>query len=327
MRAHSIGEPNRNDWDLVVVGGANWDYLARGPHLPTPGETVRGDEFTEAAGGKGANQAVAAARLGARVAMVGRVGADANGTRVIERLRAEGVDVSHIVRDDDLPTGVAIIQVGGDGEKQILTSPGANMRLTVADVERARTLVEHSPVLLAQLEPPLTVIDASVRIAHRAGVRVIIDPAPPVPLSDDLLRRVYLIRPNSDEAEVLTGIRVHDRSSARSAADSLLDRGVEVVVLQAGPAGDLMVWSGDGGPNELWLPRHRVEAVDATGAGDAFAAALATMIGLGRPLGEAARFGSAAAAIKTTKLGAQAGLPTRAEVEAFLESKAGLATG
>ena len=305
-------------WDVTVVGGANWDFLVRGPSLPTRGQTVRGDAFQEAPGGKGANQAVAAARLGARVAFVGRVGADARGDQILDRLRTEGIDTEYVVRDSMAATDVAVIQVGGDGEKQILTAPGANGRLSVADVTVARTRLERAAVLLVQLEPPLDVVEASVRIAHDAGTRVVLDPAPARPLPDSLLRRVYLIRPNSDEASAITGVAVRDRPTAHEAARALLDRGVGAAVIEAGPAGDLMVWSHNGDERERWLPRVPVDAIDATGAGDAFAAALAVMIANERPFEEAGPFASAAAALTTTKLGAQAALPTRAQVEALL---------
>jgi ribokinase len=308
--------------DIVVVGGANWDYLIRGATLPAPGGTVRGDEFQEAPGGKGANQAVAAARLGARVALVARVGTDEQGTRILERLRSEGVDHRHVVRDDEVATGVALIQVAGRGEKQILATTGANGKLSVADVDASRDVIARAKVLLLQLEPPVHVIDAAVRIAHSAGVRVVLDPAPPAPLSDETLRFVSLVRPNSEEATAMTGVHVHDRDSARAAAHALLDRGPAVAVVQAGSAGDLML-SRDGDTlHECWLPHFDVRSVDATGAGDAFAAALAVMLAEGRPLDEAGRFASATAALKTTKLGAQAGLPTRREVESFLRERA-----
>ena len=309
-------------WDVVVVGGANWDYLIRGPALPAPGGTARGDDFQEAPGGKGANQAVAAARLGARVALVARIGNDDQGTRILERLHAEGVGVDHVARDDEIPTGIALIQVGGRGEKQILATTGANGKLSIADVGAARDVIARAAVLLVQLEPPVHVIDAAVRIAHAAGAQVVLDPAPPAPLPDDTLRFVSLARPNSEEATAMTGIHVHDRDTARAAARALIERGVRVAVVQAGSTGDLMLWRDRGAERECWLPHFDVRSADATGAGDAFAAALAVMLAEHRPLDEAGRFASAAAALKTTKLGAQAGLPTRDEVEAFLRDRA-----
>jgi ribokinase len=297
-----------------VLGGANWDFLARGPKLPQPGETVRGHDFQEAPGGKGANQAVAAARLGARTTFISRVGRDERGTRIIRQLKTDGVDVRHVARDARAPTGVAVVQVEQQGEKQILTAPGANLRISKTDVREASAVIAASRVLLLQLEARLPAVGEAIRIAHRAGTIVALDPAPAVPLPDDLLRLVHLIRPNSEEARIITGIKVHNRRTAAAAARQLLKRGVAVAVIQAGNSGDLMVWKDD----DAWLPRFKVDAIDATGAGDAFAAALAVGLAFNVPLREAGRFASAAAGLTTTRLGAQAALPTRRSVETFL---------
>jgi len=304
-------------YDVVVVGGANVDYLARGPALPTRGATVQGTEFQEAPGGKGANQAVAAARLGARVALVARVGADRRGDAVLECLAAEGVDARCVVRDQSERTGVAIIQVDAQGEKQILTAPGANLRLGVGDVEAAAPLIRNARVLLTQLEAPLDTVMEAARVARDAGVPVILDPAPPIPLPDELLGLLDVIRPNAGEARVLTGVEVRDRASAHRAADLLLARGVGAAAVQAGGEGNLLVWSG----GECWLPLIPVVAVDATGAGDAFAGALAVQLAEGRPLPEAGQFANAAAALTTMKLGAQSALPRRNEVLALLTER------
>jgi ribokinase len=305
-------------WDVVVLGGANMDYLARGPSLPGPGDTVQGEDFQEAPGGKGANQAVAAARLGAHVALIARVGGDARGAVMLEHLAAEGVDSRHIIRDPDAPTGVAVIQVDQRGEKQILTAPGANRRLSAADAERAGAPLRAARVALFQLEAPVETVMAAARIARGAGARVVLDPAPAVPLPDELLRMVDVIRPNAGEAKVLTGVKVTGRASARRAAECLLARGAAAACVQAGEGGDLLVWR-DG---EEWLPWYRVESVDSTGAGDAFAAALSVMLAEGRPLEVAARFASAAAALTTTKLGAQDALPSRQAVLVLLQATA-----
>jgi ribokinase len=305
-------------WDVVVLGGGNMDYLARGPSLPGPGDTVQGEAFQEAPGGKGANQAIAAARLGARVALIARLGDDARGAAVIERLTAEGVDTRHVIRDPDAPTGVAVIQVDRQGEKQILTAPGANRRLSAADAERAGAALRAARVALFQLEAPVGTVVAAARIAREGIARVVLDPAPAVPLPDELLRMVDVVRPNAGEAKVLTGVEVTDRASARRAAERLLARGAGAACVQAGEGGDLLVWR-DG---EEWLPWYRVESVDSTGAGDAFAAALSVMLAEGRPLEVAARFASAAAALTTTKLGAQDALPSREAVLVLLQATA-----
>lgn len=309
------------DWDVVVVGGANIDYLALGPTLPEPGATVRGSQFQTAPGGKGANQAVAAARLGARTALLTRVGADASGDAILACLTAEGVDTRYVRRDEGAPTGIAIIQVGDGGEKQILTRPGANLELSTADIRAASELIRGARVVLLQLEPPLETVVAVVELAHQADVRVVLDPAPARQLPNDVYQLVGIIRPNASEAEVLTGIPVTDRDSAREAGRVLLGRGVGAAIVQAGKYGDLAVWS-DG---EQWLPRYNVPSVDSTGAADAFAAAVATEIAADRVLSDAVSFASAAAALTTTKFGAQAGLPLREEVSALM-SRSGAAT-
>lgn len=303
-------------WDVVVVGGANTDYMVRGPRLPRPGETVQGDEFLEAPGGKGANQAVAAARLGARVAFIGRVGADARGQAAITQLQHEGVDVRGVARDPHAFTGVALVMVDQHGEKQILAAGGANVHFTPQDVRAAAETLRRARVVLTQLEVQLDAVTVTIQLAREAGARVVLDPSPPQPLTDELLRQVDLIKPDSREAEALTQIPVRDRASARAAANQLLDRGVGAVAVQAGEEGDLIVWRG----GERFLPRFPVKSVDATGAGDAFVAALAVALGEGRPLEEAGPFASAAAALTTTKLGAQAALPDRAAVMALLAS-------
>jgi ribokinase len=294
----------------VVVGGVNTDYLVKGDRLPGRGETLEGKIFQEAPGGKGANQAVAVARLGCQVALIARIGTDDRGKRILDQLTTEGVDVRYIRRDDDALTGVALIMVDRSAEKQILAAPGANRRLTEADVGAAKGTIASSKVLLAQLEVPLPAVTSALRLARAAGVRTVLDPAPAAPLSQDILQLVDVIRPNSSEAEAITGVPVRDRTSAARAARVLLGHGVGAAVLQAGEAGDLLVTANE----EHFLPRIPVESVDATGAGDAFAAALAVGLAEERPLIEAASMGSAAAALATTKLGAQAGLPRREEV-------------
>ncbi|MCB0062812.1 MAG: ribokinase [Caldilineaceae bacterium] len=302
-------------WDVVVVGGANYDYLVRGSHLPTPGDTVNGNEFQEAPGGKGANQAVAAARLGAKVALLARIGKDTRGDTLMARFAAEGVDTSHVLRDADAATGIALVHVTESGEKQIFVAPGANDQLTAADIADAAPLFANARVLLTQLEIPQESVMAALQQAKNAGLQTILDPAPPRALPDKLLRLVDLIKPNSAEAKSITGIQVSDQNAAHKAAQALLDKGIKTVAVQAGEAGNLLVW----GEDERWLPRIEVDSVDATGAGDAFAAALAVALAEGRPLTEAGPFASAAAALTTTNVGAQAALPKRQTVLDLVE--------
>ncbi|TMB42510.1 MAG: ribokinase [Deltaproteobacteria bacterium] len=290
-------------YDVVVVGKANVDYLVRGPRLPAPGESVNGDAFQEAAGGKGANQAVGAARLGAKVALVARVGRDARGDAVLAKLHDESVETRFVTRDPEQPTGVALCQVAASGEKQILSAAGANARLTC--------------VVLCQLGVPLDAVEEAVRLGRNARCVVVLDPGPPARLPDSLVAQLDLIRPNTSEAEILTGIPVRDRGSAREAALDLLRRGAKIAAVQAGEHGDVLISR----EREVWLPRFDVNRVDATGAGDAFASALAVCLAEGRSLEDAGPFASAAAALATTVLGAQASLPRREAVLRLLRDR------
>jgi ribokinase len=304
-------------WDVVVVGSANTDYTIRGRELPKPGETARGEQFLIGQGGKGANQAVAAARLQARVSFIGRIGRDDRGEMMLNQLQTEGVDTQYLVRDDQAATGAAVIQVAHSGEKQIFTAANANANLSIKDIRRAEA-IRQTRILVAQLEVPLETVLEAARLSHQAGAKIILDPAPPREIPDELLRLLYVIKPNSSEAEKLTGIKVKERASARQAADKLLARGVTAVAIQAGDEGNLLVW-GDG---ETWLPKIPVKSVDATGAGDAFTAGLAVALGEGQSWQEAGRFANAAAALKTTKMGAQDGLPDRQAVLDLIEQQA-----
>lgn len=311
----------RTEWDVVVVGGAGTDYLAHGADLPSADHAVQGDRFLETPGGKGLNAAVAAARLGARVALVACIGTDEGGDRLLALLAAEEVDIRWIRRNGSAPTGVTLIHVAEDGRKQTLGVPGANARLSRADIEAAAPVITRAATLVVQLEPPMASVGHAVRLARSSGARVILDPAPPVPLPDELLAQVEVVKPNAGEARALTGVRVEDRASARRAAESLLGRGVGATAVEAGD-GTLLSWR-DG---EHWLPRLSVRTVDTTGAGDAFAAGLAVALAEGRSLLEAGRFANAVAALATTRLGAAPAMPRRAEVLALLH-QAGLPTG
>jgi ribokinase len=308
-----------DSWDVIVIGSSNTDFLVRGERLPNPGETLTGTEFFQGAGGKGANQAVAAARLGARVAFVTRLGWDDRGDLLLQQLKAEGVDVRFVVRDKGAFTGAAVIMVDAKGEKQILAAAGANGKLSVQNVRSAFARVKHAGVVLMQFEVPVRAVTEGARLGRALGARVILDPAPPVQLpNDNLLALIDVIRPNSSEAEALTGIRVADRETARQAAAELIKRGVRAVVLPVGDEGDLLVQV----EHEKFFPRIPVKSVDATGAGDAFAGALAVGIAQGHSFDDACQFANAAAALSTTKVGAQTALPRRSEVMKLLKRAA-----
>jgi len=308
-------------YDVVVVGKANMDYLVRGPRLPLPGQSVNGDLFHEGPGGKGANQAVAAARLGARVALISRIGNDARGDAVMEALLNEGIDVDHVVRDPSTPTGVALCQVGGSGEKQILSAAGANAHLSADDVRAARDALRSATVVLLSLGVPAECLALAIELGRSAGARVVLDPSPPLAMRAALYAGVDVIRPNRSEARTLTGIDPCDHETGLDAATDLMRRGAGAACVQAGDLGDVLAWKEGGVVRNVFLPRFTVDRVDATGAGDAFAGALSVYLAEGRALAEAGPFASAAAALATTVLGAQPSLPMRAEVLELLTSQ------
>lgn len=299
---------------IVVLGSLNTDYVVRSEHLPKPGESVRGGPIHIGSGGKGANQAVAAARLGARVALIGQVGDEPRGREMVRQLRREKIDTSRVSFDAKVPTGAAIIAVDRNGEKQISAALGANDTLRVRHVRAARDLIASARVLLMQLEVPMPCILEAARIAAFHGVKVILDPAPPVELSDELFSLLYAVRPNAHEASVITGQTVRDVASARAAGRILLRKGVQLVALEAGAAGDLVM----SGTEEFILPRLKVKSVDTTGAGDAFAAGLAVGTAEGLPLPEVAHLANVTAGLSTKRMGAQDGLPSRAVVERWI---------
>ena len=294
--------------DVVVVGGINFDFLARGAHLPRAGQTRRGEQFQAAPGGKGLNQAVGAARLGAKVALVARCGADETGNRCVKTLQENGVITSWVVRDENAHTGRAVIVVDREGEKMIVAVPGANARLAPSDVKAAAAVIKKAKVLVINLEAPLPAAVAAAKLAREAGVKVVLDPAPAMPLPDQLLALCDVVRPDAFEAHVLTGVEILSRADARRAARRLRKLGAAAAVVQA-PDGDLVV-SAEG---ERWLPRYNVKSVDSTGAGDAFVAGVAAALAEGALTAQAAMLGSVCAALATTRLGAVAGLPTRSE--------------
>jgi ribokinase len=297
---------------LVVVGSANTDMIIQLDHLPRPGETLLGGTFSTAAGGKGANQAVAAARAGGRVALVACVGRDTLGREALAGYRRDRINTTHVRRDPVQPSGVALIFVARGGENCIAVAPGANHQLTSADVARAESAIAGARAVLLQLEIPLAAVRAALRLARRHRVPVILNPAPAQPLPRALLSQIDLLTPNETEAELLTGIRVRQPASAIRAARALRAQGVGTVILTLGARGALVATS----EGEELVPGFKVKAVDTTAAGDVFNGALAVALGEGRPLVAATRFACAAAALSVTRLGAQPSAPTRKEIEA-----------
>jgi ribokinase len=299
---------------VAVVGSLNMDLVARAPRIPQPGETIIGRDFHTLPGGKGANQAVAAARLGAAVAMVGRVGSDAFARLLLDNLAAAGVDHTAVVQDPGAATGVALIVVDAAGQNTIVVAAGANMRLSPADVETAEAAIAAADVLLLQLETPLETATRAAQIAHAHGVTVILNPAPAQPLPPDLLRLVDVLVPNESETALLTGLPMDSLARVEAAAGALRESGVGAVILTLGKHGALLAQPG----GMQAFPAFVVTAVDTTAAGDAFMGGLAVALAEGHSLAESIRWGNAAGALAATRLGAQPSLPIRRAVEKLL---------
>jgi ribokinase len=299
---------------IVSIGGATIDILMQLAELPAAGQCKVAEALYEGVGGKGANQAVAAARLGADAALVAAIGDDERGLRILTRLAAENVDTAHVLRIAETPTGGVVIERDHRRHKQVAVLPGANGRLGAAEIEAAVEAIRGAAVVTLQLEIPLEAVLRAAELAGEAGVLLILDPSPARQLPDELLRYAAVLKPNAHEAEVLTGIEVTGRSSAHRAAQRLLERGVGLVAVEAGEEGNLFLSRTD----EVFVPLFDIEAIDATGAGDAMTGALAVALAEGMPLAQAARFASAAAALCTRRHGAQDAMPSREEVERLL---------
>ncbi len=301
---------------VVVLGGINMDLVTYSQRFPEVGETVAGDRFLTYAGGKGANQAVAAARMGARTAMVGRVGDDMFGPQLLDGLRKAGVDVSRIDVLRGETSGIAVISIDASARNRIVQVLGANS--TCGENEAARTVeaMSGASVLMLQLEVPMEVSLAAARSASEAGRTVILDPGPVRPIPPELLRLSSVVTPNETEAEALVGFPIDGPEAAARAAGELLTRGVKAAVIKLGAQGACFASSGGSG----FQPTFAVEAVDSVAAGDAFNSALAVCLAEGRPLDEAVRVGCAAGALAVTTTGAQDSMPSREAVEALLAS-------
>jgi ribokinase len=302
---------------ITVAGSLNMDFVVQVERLPQPGETVLGSGFVTLPGGKGANQACAAGRLGGRVRMLGRVGDDVFGRQLVASLARARVDTTAVRVSAATASGVALIFVETGGQNQIVVASGANGLLSPEDVETE--LATGEGLLLLQLETPLATIERAVALASRRGMTVVLDPAPARPLSDALLAQVSLLTPNESEALVLLDRRGSNVSLAQAPeiARALLKRGPRAVILKLGEKGVYLA-DGSGGRH---FPGFEVTAVDATAAGDTFAGALGVALAEGRPISEAIPFANAAAALSVTRLGAQASMPARSEVDALLASR------
>jgi ribokinase len=304
---------------IVVVGSLNMDFVVAVDRLPAPGETVLGRDFEMIPGGKGANQACAAGKLGANsvaVRMVGRVGYDVFADHLKASLAAAGVDVSAVHATRAQPTGVALICVEGSGQNSIVVASGANHALAAAEVEAMRAVFRGARLVLFQLESPLDTVRAALQLAHQEGARTILDPAPAQPLGADILANVDILTPNETEGLILLN-RPPGRVSASDApalARALLERGPAAVLLKLGEQGCFYC----DGERELASSAFPVTARDTTAAGDTFNAALAVALAEDRAMADALRFANAAASISVTRMGAQASIPSRAEVDVLL---------
>jgi len=301
---------------VVVLGGINMDLVTMSPRFPQPGETVVGDRFLTYPGGKGANQAVAAARMGARVAMVGRVGSDVFGPQLTESLAADGIDVSGVAVEEGSSSGIAVVNIDGSAQNQIIQILGANASCGQEEAERAIRALGSASVILLQLEVS---VDLSLQVAREAfalGKTVILDPGPARPLPAEFYSNCSVITPNETEAQALVGFPITDQASAARAAGELLDRGVGAAVIKLGAQGAYFANRED----REFLPAFQVEAIDSVAAGDAFNGALAVSLAEGMTLAQSLRVASAAGALAVTVSGAQDSMPSRADVETLVRT-------
>ncbi|MFJ5361246.1 ribokinase [Pectobacterium sp. CHL-2024] len=302
---------------LVVLGSINADHILNLEQFPRPGETVIGEQYSVAFGGKGANQAVAAGRSGADIAFIACVGEDDIGTRICQQLSKDNIDVSAVEAISGETTGVALIFVNADAENMIAINAGANAAVMPDYLHRHQQHIIDASALLMQLESPLETVIAAAKLAHEHQTKVILNPAPARELPDELLSLVNMITPNETEAQFLTGITVETEDDAARAAQVLHDKGIETVLITLGSRG---VWLSENGQGQR-IPGYRVKAVDTIAAGDTFNGALVTALLENKPMSSAVRFAHAAAAIAVTRRGAQPSVPWREEIDAFLQTQ------
>lgn len=295
---------------IVVIGSTNMDMVVKASHIPAPGETVLGGAFLMNPGGKGANQAVAVARLGGNSSFISKVGSDIFGSQSLQLLENEGIDTAGIITDPDNPSGVALITVDKSGENSIVVASGANANLSAGDVESMLSKIHQPVVFLVQLEIPMETVKFAAQYAQSHGIQFILNPAPASLLVSEIFPLIDIITPNANEAEMLSGIKVTDSESARQAAVYLHEKGVKNVVITMGKSGAVLLEEG----RFSNIPAPVVEAVDTTAAGDVFNGALSVALTEGKDLENAVRFACQAAALTVTKMGAQSSVPYRREL-------------
>ena len=305
--------------DILVIGSLNMDLVVSAERAPEAGETLHGQDFQTTPGGKGSNQAAAAAKLGASTAMAGRVGADEFGARLKNSLTNLGVDTSTVLTDETQPTGVALIIVDAAGENRILLVAGANGQVSPADVGNLRPAIQQAKILVLQLEIPLETVSAALQIAAECGIPTMLNLAPAYPIPDEMLQKITYLVVNESEAGLLSELPVHDLDSAKAACKALFERGATTIIITLGSQGALLAT-----PHDFYtLPAYPVDVVDTTAAGDAFSAGFAVALLESGDLQSSVAYANAVGALTVTKFGAQASLPTKDDVAAFLETAYG----
>ncbi len=301
---------------IVVIGSINMDMVVRAPHIPKPGETVLGGTFLTSPGGKGANQAVAAARAGGDVTLIARVGTDTFGIQSIENLKKDSINIDFIYKDPEVHTGVALIVVDDKGENSITVASGANNKLSVKDIRPAEEKIKEAAIILLQLEIPLQMVTDVIEISALYKKPVILNPAPAQKLNPELLKKISIMTPNETEAEAMTGIAIKDVISAKEGAGKLKESGVGNVIITMGREGALLMTE----DSTVLIASYPVQAVDTTAAGDVFNGALAVALAKNYDISDAVRFANGAAALSVQKEGAQSSAPTLKEIKRFLKS-------
>ena len=295
---------------IVVIGSCNTDMVVKAGRLPVPGETVLGGTFSMNPGGKGANQAIAAARLGAEVTLISKIGYDLFGLQALEIYRSEKINTEFIFTDQKSPSGVALISVDSYGENSIIVAPGASRSLLTEDIDKAKSKLEEADIILMQLEVPIETVEYAATIAKSYGKKVILNPAPVSVLSNSFLSCVHTILPNRIEAEMLSGIKVIDEESAWRAAKAIGEKGIENVVITLGKDGAYVKEKEE----YTMIPAKEVETIDTTGAGDVFCGAFSVYLSENHTLTESVEFANAAAALAVTRMGAQSAIPYKREI-------------
>jgi ribokinase len=301
--------------NIIVVGSCNTDMVIKSKRIPVPGETILGGKFLMNPGGKGANQAVAAARLGGNVTFIARVGDDMFGKRSVELYKKEGMNTKFITTDPEQPSGVALIMVDEKGENCISVAASANDTLTSKEVAAAEGLFNEGDIVLMQLETPLETIEYTAEMANKKGMKVILNPAPARELPASLLKNIYMVIPNETEAELLSGVHVTDFDSAKKAADVISGKGVDIVLITMGKRG-AFVKEGD---NYEIVPTYKTVPLDTTAAGDTFCGALCVAMSEGKSIKDAVKFANRSASVSVTRMGAQSSVPYRKEIDELIE--------